>query len=64
VSLFGAASTAHTTGRPKLPGVSTPLVNIDGTLQVGVTVARSSTARASIPVVTINLPQSNVPKVS
>ena len=61
--LVGTASAASTAGGPQLPGVATPLVHVNGALQVLVGITRSSTAGASVPVVTVHLPQSDVPEV-
>ena len=42
---FRSASTAGV-GGPKLPGVASPLVDLDGAVQVGLHVAGSGSSRA------------------
>jgi hypothetical protein len=61
--LIGTASSAGTTGGPKLPGVSSPFIDINGTSQVLFGVARSISTIAGIPIEGINLPNSHIPKV-
>ncbi len=60
---MGTTSSTCTTSGPKLPGVATPLVYINSTLQVLVSITRSRSTGASVPVVTVDLPQSNIPQV-
>ncbi len=61
--LTGTTGSACTTGGPKLPGISTPLVYINSALQVLASITRSRATRTSVPVVTVDLPQSNIPQV-
>ncbi len=62
--LIRAADTAGLAGGPQLPGVTTPLVHVLGTGQVGGRVARSLATGTSVPVVAVHLPESDVPLVS
>jgi hypothetical protein len=61
--LIGTTRSASTTGGPKLPGVASPFIDVNGTSQVLFGVARSIATIAGIPVEGINLPNSYIPKV-
>lgn len=56
---FKSASTGSV-GWPELPGVSSPLINFNGTVKVGCWVTRGLSWRAWSPVYIINLPKSNI----
>lgn len=47
-------------GGPKLPGVSSPLIDLDGALEVDVGVAWGVATGAGVPVDGVDLPESNV----
>ncbi len=57
------ASIASGAGGPQLECVATPLEHLLGTRQVGVEVAGGRATRAGVPVVGVDLPQSDVPQV-
>jgi len=55
-----ATATALAAGGPELPGLATPVVNLDGAFKVLLSVARSRAAAAAGPVHLVDLPQSNI----
>jgi len=63
VDLVRAAASASTASGPVLPGVSTPLEDFDGAVQVGGWVTRSISTTARSPVKAVHLPDSNIPLV-
>ena len=61
-SLFLLAATASTglAGRPELPGLASPVVDLDSTSKIGGRITRSFTTRARSPVHLIDLPETSI----
>jgi len=58
--LRATTAAAHAASCPQLPGLATPVVNLDGAAKVGLNIARSSTAAAALPVHLVDLPETSV----
>ncbi len=58
--LGGAAGPAASASGPVLPGVASPLVDLDGAVQIRSRVTRSLTPGARRPVEVVDLPQADV----
>ena len=58
--LVAVAAAAHAASGPQSPGGATPVVNLDGAFQVGLSVARSTATAAAGPVHLIDLPETSV----
>ena len=54
--LSGVAAATGTASGPELPGLATPVVDIDGTVQVSAATAGSLATAAGVPVVVVDLP--------
>ena len=59
-SLVTVAASACSTSGPELPSISSPLVDVDRAVQVGVSIARSLSATACVPVIIIDLPETHI----
>jgi len=58
--LCAAAATAGAASGPQLPGLATPVVNLDGAFEVSLRVARSLATAAAGPVHLIDLPETSI----
>jgi len=58
--LCTAAAAAGAAGGPVLPGVATPVEDLDGAVEVGRGVARGAAAVAGVPVAAVDLPETDI----
>lgn len=57
---FRRSTSTSAVGAPEFPGISSPLINLNGTVEVGLKIAWGASSTAWAPVGLVDLPESDV----